>query len=163
LFVTGNFFEMLQLQAHAGRLLLPNEGETLGTDPVVVLSYSYWKGRFQEDLSVIGKHARINGRPVTIVGVSPKGFFGGTPIIETQADLGLGMVGIEGVEAGELFTNAKAATALVVARLRDGISAEQAKKALENAGREITKENPRQGIHSGLLVNPVRPPGLITG
>jgi putative ABC transport system permease protein len=40
-YVSGNFFDGLALKPPAGRLFLPNEGEVLGNDPVIVLSYDY--------------------------------------------------------------------------------------------------------------------------
>src|SRR5215469_3686666 len=80
LFVTGNFFQMLGIRPYLGRFILPSEGNTPGGDPVVVLSYRYWKKRFDGDPSVLNKAAFVNGRPVTIIGIGPKDFLGPTPI-----------------------------------------------------------------------------------
>jgi len=95
LFVTGNFFGMLGIQPYLGRFILPSEGDSPGADPVAVLSYRYWKTRFQSDPGIINKAAFINGHPVTIVGVGPKGFLGPTPLIEMEAYLPLGMRTVE--------------------------------------------------------------------
>jgi hypothetical protein len=54
-YVTGSFFTMLGIRPHIGRLLLPSEGEVEAADPLVVLSYRYWKQRFGGDPSVVGK------------------------------------------------------------------------------------------------------------
>ncbi len=48
-YVTGNFFSMLGIKAYLGRLILPSEGKTPGADPVIVLSYSYWKAHLGSD------------------------------------------------------------------------------------------------------------------
>jgi hypothetical protein len=77
--VSGNYFSALGIQAAAGRLILPREGQTPGADPILVLGYSYWKKRFAGDPQVIGKHVEVNGHPVTIVGVAPKDFTAPTP------------------------------------------------------------------------------------
>ncbi|MBV9075730.1 MAG: ABC transporter permease, partial [Acidobacteria bacterium] len=163
LFVTGNFFTMLALRPYAGRLLLPGEGATLGADPEVVLSYRYWKARFNGDLSLIGKRVLINGTPVTIVGVAPKDFFGLTPLLEMQAYLPMGMVGIDGPEAQNLFTDPKAASAIVVGQLRPGVSSRDAQAALSALGTQFNKDNPRAQGRPGLLVKPLHPPGLVSG
>src|ERR1700675_2366145 len=89
LFVTGNFFQMLGIRPYLGRLILPSEGNIPGGDPVVVLSFRYWKTRFHSDPGIINKIAFVNGHPVTIVGVAPKGFLGPTPLIEMEVYLPL--------------------------------------------------------------------------
>jgi putative ABC transport system permease protein len=63
LFVTGNFFQMLGIRPHLGRLILSGEGNTPGGDPVVVLSYRYWKARFHGDAGIINKPALIKDNP----------------------------------------------------------------------------------------------------
>ncbi|MGH9684400.1 MAG: ABC transporter permease [Candidatus Acidiferrales bacterium] len=70
-YVTGNFFSMLGMKPYAGRLLLPSEGQTLGADPVTVLSYSFWKTRFGGDPSIIGERILVNAHPCTVVGIAP--------------------------------------------------------------------------------------------
>src|SRR5271163_5350152 len=75
-YVSGNYFDGLGLKPAAGRLLLPSEGEVIGRDPVIVLGYDYWKQRFNSEPNVVGRQVTLNGHPVTIVGVAPKGFGG---------------------------------------------------------------------------------------
>src|SRR5205807_10608791 len=45
-FVTGNFFSVLDVPAYAGRTFTAAEDEAPGQDPVLVLSYDYWRARF---------------------------------------------------------------------------------------------------------------------
>ncbi|PYY09810.1 MAG: hypothetical protein DMG61_22605, partial [Acidobacteria bacterium] len=44
--------------------------------PVTVISYQLWQNRFHGDPLIVGKTQVLNGRPHTIVGVAPKGFYG---------------------------------------------------------------------------------------
>ena len=60
-FVSGNFFSMLGLKPAAGRLFLPSEGEVLGKDPVIVLSYDYWMEKFNGDPNVVGDRLQWTG------------------------------------------------------------------------------------------------------
>ena len=81
--VTGNFFAMLGVRAQIGSLLSPVDDSTLGGSPVVVISDRHWERRYARDASVIGKSIRLNGTPVTIIGVAERGFGGltvGTPV-----------------------------------------------------------------------------------
>src|SRR5262249_46460297 len=54
-FVTGNFFSLLGLNPALGRFFTPEEGNTAGADPVVVLAWEYWQSRFQGDPKIVGK------------------------------------------------------------------------------------------------------------
>jgi predicted permease len=162
-FVTGNFFSMLGIQPHLGRFILPSEGAVAGADPVVVLSYRYWQSRFRADPSIVGRAASINGHPVTIVGVAPKGFLGVTPIFEMQAYLPLGMATVEtGNETGFLG-DPKARGLTVLARTGSGIRIEQAQSALSIFGQRLFKQFPRTDERDILRVIPLRPPGIING
>src|SRR3984885_16159359 len=88
-YVSGNFFEGLGLKPAAGRLFLRSEGEVLGRDPVIVLSYDYWQRRFNGDPNVVGRPVTLDGQPVTIVGVAPKGFSGTQTFLNPAAYLPL--------------------------------------------------------------------------
>ncbi|MGO9257328.1 MAG: ABC transporter permease [Bryobacteraceae bacterium] len=73
--VTGGYYPTLGIGAFAGRLLTPDD-DRLGAPPAAVLSYPYWESRFGRDFGAIGRSIRIEGQPVRIVGVSPRGFTG---------------------------------------------------------------------------------------
>jgi predicted permease len=75
-FVSGNYFSVLQVPAYVGRTFSADEDRAAGDAPVVVISYSYWQRRFSGDRSAVGRTISINGVPMTIIGVTPPGFFG---------------------------------------------------------------------------------------
>jgi predicted permease len=160
-FVTGNFFTMLGIAPLQGRLILPSEGVTAGADPVVVLGYRYWKARFRADPSIVGKKGTINGHPVTIVGIAPKGFQGITPIIEMQAYLPLGMATLDTDGSANFLSDPKVRDLLVVARLKAGISSDKAQPVLRVVGQRLLRQNPRTGEGSTLRAIPLRPPGMM--
>jgi len=163
LFVSGDFFPALGIRPYLGRLILSGEGNVPGSDPVVVLSYHYWRTRFHEDTSVINKPAFINGRPVTIVGVAPKGFLGPTPLIEMQAYLPLGMMTLENGGDTAFLTDARTRSLLIVARLAPSVSIKSADAALGPLGQHLAKQYPRPGVQPVLQARPLRPPGLVNG
>ena len=74
-FVTGNYFSTFGIKPLLGRMLLPSD-DNAGVAPVAVLSYQTWQNDYAGDPSVVGSTFYIQGRPLTIVGVSPPGFFG---------------------------------------------------------------------------------------
>src|SRR5262245_57181954 len=74
--VTGNWFDVLGVGAAAGRLLTPNDAPAPGTAPVAVLSYDFWTREFGADPRAIGSTIRVNGVPLTVIGVAAKTFDG---------------------------------------------------------------------------------------
>jgi predicted permease len=74
-FVSGNYFRTFGLTASAGRVLQDRDDKA-GAPLTAVMSYETWKTRFNSDPSIIGSTFRVNTKPVTIVGIAPKGFYG---------------------------------------------------------------------------------------
>jgi predicted permease len=74
--VSGNYFGTLRLQPALGRFFLPEEDAVPGRNPVAVLSEDLWRTRFGADPGMLGTAVRINGTPLTVVGVAPAGFHG---------------------------------------------------------------------------------------
>ena len=81
--VSSNYFSVLGVPLARGRAFLPEE-ETPGRNaPVAIVSYSYWQ-KHDLDPSVLGSQVLINGRPFTIVGITPKGFAGTLQILSPE-------------------------------------------------------------------------------
>jgi ABC-type antimicrobial peptide transport system permease subunit len=72
--VSGNYFDILGVQAAFGRLILPSDDRAREASPVVVLGFDYWQRRFGADPRVVNQNISINGHPFTIVGVAQPGF-----------------------------------------------------------------------------------------
>jgi len=162
-YVGSDFFPLFGVAPGAGRLLLRREGKDATADPVVMLSYNYWEGRFGGDPNIVGKAASINGHPVTIVGIIPKGFLGPTPMIEAQAYLPLGMYSIERGVSGDFLADPKARVIVGFARVKPGTTDRQIQSQLAVVGRHLLKHYPRDPGIGELRANPLRPPGLLSG
>ncbi len=76
-FVTGNYFSTFGIGSFAGRVF-SSKDDHASSAPVAVLSYRAWRGSYGGDSSVIGSSFVIEGRPFTIIGIAPPGFFGET-------------------------------------------------------------------------------------
>lgn len=74
--VTGNYFSVLGVPMALGRGFLPEEDQTPGGAPVVVLGHGLWTRRFGADSSILGRVITLNGHPFTVVGVASAGFKG---------------------------------------------------------------------------------------
>jgi predicted permease len=140
-YVSGNFFDGLGLKAAVGRLLLPSEGEVLGSDPVVVLGYDFWKTKFNGDPSVVGKSATVDGHPFTIVGVAPKDFHGVQSFVTTEAFLPLSQLTSEGTPA-DVLNSWQSRGFNIYGRLRPGVSLKQAAAELALVAQDMTRQHP---------------------
>ena len=72
--VTPSFFRLLRVAPMLGRTFSEDEGE-IGRDTTVVLSYKLWQSQFGGDRSVVGKELRLDGQPLTVIGVMPSDFY----------------------------------------------------------------------------------------
>ena len=72
-FVSGDYFGTLGVRAHLGRLFVEND-DAPEAPPTVVLNYGFWQTAFGGSPAAIGKTARLNGLPFTIIGVAEARF-----------------------------------------------------------------------------------------
>ena len=140
-YAKGNYFTSLGLQPAAGRLLLPSEGETPGADPVLVLGYSYWQRRFGGDPSVVGKTVKLDGQPMTIIGVAPKGFFGTFFIVDSDAYAPLAMLP-PSPDTTQILTNRNERQLRAFAHLKPGVTMAQASASLQLIEDRLAREYP---------------------
>ena len=113
--VGGTFFQALGVRAAAGRLIGPEDVHMGYHAPVAVVSWSFWKSRFDLDPGVIGKKIVVGDAPATIVGVAQRGFYGLS--YEAQQDIWWPIS--LGPSPGWGFG--------LLARLKPGVSLEQAR------------------------------------
>ena len=74
-FVSGNYFRTFGLQPQAGRLFSDSD-DVVGAPMVAVMSYAAWQRDYQGSASVVGNTFWVNTKPVTVVGIAPRGFYG---------------------------------------------------------------------------------------
>ncbi len=74
--VSGEYFPVLGVNAVVGRTLTPADDQTPKAHPLAVLSYGFWQRDFAGDSSVVGKNLTIKNQTYSIIGVTPRGFFG---------------------------------------------------------------------------------------
>ncbi len=151
-YVTGNFFSTLRIKPLLGRFIVPGKGETPNGDPVIVLSYEFWRTRFNSDLSIVGKKVLVDGKPVTIIGVTPKQFHG-ISLFNTQAYLPLGMSTLEGA-GPDFMQNRTLRNMSLGARLLPGRTVAQASAALSVVAQRMSEQYPAVEKNMRLVLLP---------
>ena len=74
----GNLFSELGATPALGRLIQPADGDFTvpSGEPVAVLGWQFWQRHFLGDPNVIGRTIKVEGAPLTIIGVAPRNFLG---------------------------------------------------------------------------------------
>jgi putative ABC transport system permease protein len=126
--VTGGYYETLGLNPVAGRLLTPDDDQP-GAPLVAVITDAYWDRQYARNPSVVGETIRVNGRAVTVVGISPPGFTGAR--VGAVADITMAVATVPAIkpEAAGLPGPGND-WLLTLVRLREGVSLPQASARL---------------------------------
>ncbi len=130
--VTGNYFQLLGLKPAVGRLLTPQDDTAKNANPVVVLSYNYWKTRFGASRDVVGQTVLINGHPFTILGVAPINFDSAIGGYKPGIFVPVSMVEVAIPWRAPIddLNNHRSVWLTLVARLKPGVSSAQAQASL---------------------------------
>jgi predicted permease len=154
-YASGSYFDLLGVRAIHGRLLTPSDDSELGhggpDGAVAVISDGFWTRRFGRNPAVLGKTVQVGTRWVTIVGVTPPGFFGlqvGAPI-----DITVPMMLVEqGLQSKQSWWLS------VIGRLAPGATSEQARADLEALWdaylTEVGMPRDKRGYFSGIALVP---------
>lgn len=140
--VTAGLIPMLGIQPKLGRAFLPEEDQP-GRSDVVLLNHAFWLRRFNADPGIIGRTLRLDGVPVTVVGVMPPEFadrqgWGTADLIRPLA-----FSDAERAERGNHYLD-------VFARLKPGITLAQANEGLAALATRLREEYPGNNTDSGL-------------
>ncbi|MFL5494056.1 MAG: ADOP family duplicated permease [Gemmatimonadales bacterium] len=138
--VTGNFFSVLGVSAYAGRTFTAAEDETPGEDPVAVLTYDYWQGRFSGSSAAIGSVMRVNDVAVTIIGVTPPGFSG--DIVGQPLDFWLPMMMAPAIQPRmNLLPSREWSWLVMMGRLKPGVTLEKARQEVSAIEANAIRDN----------------------
>lgn len=150
--VSGNFFDLLGVKAILGRTFDREESEVDGSHSVAVISHRFWQSRFGGDPGIVGRTLLINGRPVTVIGVAPKNFFG---VLSTYpTDIFVPATMWRQILAGDALTRYEDRTfgnLNVIARLAPGKSRAQAEADMKGVVQQMVREYPEDD-RLGVLV-----------
>jgi predicted permease len=128
--VGGNFFQVLGVGPHQGRLLTSDDDRNRNGHPVVVLQYNFWQKRFAGNPAVVGSTIRINGTPFTVTGVAAPDFEGTDVGLPTQMWVPV-MMKPTITPTWEALTDERDAWFYLFGRLKPGVSREKAEAAMQ--------------------------------
>ena len=116
LWVSGNFHGLLGVELSAGRGFVAEQDRAIGSTMQAVISDGYWSRRFGRDPEVVGRVINVDGRPLTIVGVTASSFTGLVPGLRPDLTLPISIRAID--EANYLDLHDTWTNLTIVGRLR---------------------------------------------
>lgn len=139
LLVSGNYFQVLGVQPALGRLFNSGDDRAVGEALVVVLGHDYWRTRFGQNPNVLNETLIVNGQSLTIVGIAPRGFTGSTLGARPQIYVPITLRGLMSPGFNQ-FHNRRSYWAYVFARLKPGVTLEQARTGINIPYRGIVND-----------------------
>ncbi|MEK6281448.1 MAG: ABC transporter permease [Acidobacteriota bacterium] len=142
--VTPSFFSTLGVQPMLGRAFTEAENSP-GVPPVMVISHGLWQRQFGGAADAVGKSITYNGEPWTVIGVMPPWFeFYGRTNINNDLFKPLGRLGDQ-----EFMQNRNSHTVRVTARMKPGVSIEQAQSELSAISARLATQYPSSNTGIG--------------
>ena len=138
---SGNYFDMLGVQPLLGRFFHANDEHGTDPAPYIVLSYDFWRARFNGDPNVVGSTVSLNKQPLMVIGVAPKEFHGTelffwpdfwTPVTNGPL-IGFSHHYVDNRSTHNLF---------VLGKLKPGVTPQQASDDLSSICRQLAQEYP---------------------
>jgi predicted permease len=159
---SGNYFEVLGVKPMLGRSFLPEEDQTPGSHPVVVLSYTCWQKRFAADPAIVGRTILLNNHTFTVIGVAPKGFIGTEVAYAPEYWAPVMMAKV--IEPDSRYLDQRDSNNLfMIGRMKPSVTPAQVKASLDaitlQLGKEYPAENEGRGItlsRPGLFIPSIR-------
>ncbi|MCL4214127.1 MAG: ABC transporter permease [Gemmatimonadales bacterium] len=148
--VSADYFSVLGAPSVLGRTFVPAEDEGRGAHPVAVLSDGGWRNYFGADPEIVGRMVPVNGQNVEIIGVTAPGFRGALPLVDPIIWMPLMQLEQLRPGSGGDFERRNNNYMNVLARLRPGVTAEQANARLATIVTALGSEFPDAYENSGI-------------
>jgi predicted permease len=154
--VNGNFFDVLGVQPRLGRYFLPDEDQTPGARPVVVLSTALWNTQFGADPKILGQNIRLNSQDYTVVGVAPADFHN-IGVLQSP-DAWIPMMMHDQVLTGtdkEWYTDRGARLVWMVGRLKPRVTFARAEASVHALATDLQREYPKDNSGRSVQLLPI--------
>jgi macrolide transport system ATP-binding/permease protein len=150
---SASYLSVLGLRPALGRWFTEAE-DALNAPPVAVLGYRAWRTRFASNPDVVGRIIRIEGVPVTVVGVAPANHAASMNFgVHTDFWMPLRtLVSLNSAPARMFERGVSEPAFMVKARLRPAVSLAQAQAAMTTLGSRLAREFPKEDLKAGISV-----------
>lgn len=150
--VTTNFFSVLQTKPLLGRAFLDDDGKQ-GQPGLVIISHGLWQRRYAGDRNVIGRQIMLDNQPATVIGVMPADFnwfIRKSSNTNRPGDIWLPW------QVSENTRQRRGRFAKAIARLKPGVTYEQAQNEMTVIGSRLEQQYPQFNTGWNINVVPLR-------
>ena len=154
--VSGQYFEVVGIKPFLGRLLRRSDDDHPGASEAAVLSWPAWNSYFDADPNIVGKTVRINKQPYTIVGVTPKGFYGTEKI--GNPDFFVPLANEASLGGADTLESRSVANVWGIVRIKDGVTMPQVQAELNMIAARMAHQYPKEEEKMGFKLTR---PGLM--
>jgi predicted permease len=157
LLVSAGYFDVLGVKPALGRTFFPDEDQKPGGNTVVVLSHSLWARQFGSDPGIIGQTITLNAVGYTVIGVTPPNFKGTLSFFPNEMiwlPISMNQQALSGF-GKDFFNDRRFLSGLVLARLKPGVTREQAQAALKTIASGLEKEYPKENQGRSVVLTPL--------
>jgi predicted permease len=149
--VSGGFFELLGTRVHRGRLV-GRDDDAAGGLPVAVVTHALWQKRFGGRSDLLGRTVRVNGRPITVVGITEPGFRG--HFVGFPSDVFVPLAAAPLVATDVALEDRADESLELVARLAPGADRRKAEEELTVFADQLARDFPATHRGRGVSVRP---------
>jgi putative ABC transport system permease protein len=144
--VTANLIPLTGVQPELGRTFLQEEDQE-GGPKAVLLGHGLWQGRYGGQADIVGRQILLDGESYSVVGVMPPGF----QLVDRKADAWVPMA-----FGPDDMTNRGSHYLVTLARLKPGVTVEQAQAEMQALMEGIARQFPEYADRVGAAVVPLR-------
>ena len=150
--VSGNYFDILGVQPLTGQIFHASDEHGPNSAPYIVLSYDFWRNRFNSDSAIVGRTVDIDKHPFTVIGIAPSGFHGTDLFIWPDFWMPI----VNGQESGrtDFLSWRGSHNVWILGKLKPGVTPQQASDNLNSIAHVLAKQYPADDDLSARLVKP---------
>jgi len=140
---SGNYFEMLSVRPAVGRFFHASDEHGVNSAPYIVLSYDFWRSRFNSDPHIVGTTVRLNTHPFTVIGIAPSDFHGTEIFFWPDYWIPL----VDAPEIGfstQFLTRRDNHNFWILGRLKPGVTPQQGSDDLNAISRRLARQYPTE-------------------
>jgi putative ABC transport system permease protein len=145
--VTSDYFEVLRVKPLLGRTLQASD-DALDANPVVVMSESLWRARFDADPAIVGRTITLDQHPITVAGIVPAYFHPSVPDGAAQLWVPLRQDGV----FSDMRARRRGHYLSALGRLKPGVTAAQAQSEMAAMEQRLAQQFPNENKGWGIRI-----------
>jgi len=153
-YATPDYFTVLGIEPEMGSFFTDEHHEPPTGDRVLVLGHSTWQRLFAGDSEIVGRKVELNGRPYTVLGITPRGF--NSVDLAANGDVFIPLLNFKDLSPFSIYFDQRGVSIFrAIGRLAHGVSREEASAEIRLLSNQLAAEFPSDLENFGGLAKPL--------